>query len=165
MSKFWSGNSKAARLTPAIVERIREEYKIPGVTQGDLARKYGVSVIQIGRIVRWESWANMPPPSDLSPEEKERVLAKTLISQKETEINGPVPLSSLQPEEKKPAFEYKRRSKEATDEELKRLLAEEAEREAKERGPSAVAKMMGGEANNLLDELTGGKDGTDTSSK
>lgn len=58
--KFWSGNTKAAKLTPSIVLRMREEYG-KGATQGDLCRRYGVSITQVGRIVRNEVWQDVQP--------------------------------------------------------------------------------------------------------
>jgi len=56
-TKFSSRNHRAAKLTEALVEQMRARYAAGEVTQGDLAREYNVSVVQIGRIVRGESWA------------------------------------------------------------------------------------------------------------
>ncbi len=53
-------NKRAAKLTAQDVRDIRARYAEGSVTQGQLARDYGISAIQIGRIVRWESWADVP---------------------------------------------------------------------------------------------------------
>jgi hypothetical protein len=52
---FRSGNSRASKLTPMQVLDMREEYA-SGATQSALSRKYQMSIGQIGRIVRNESW-------------------------------------------------------------------------------------------------------------
>jgi uncharacterized protein YjcR len=52
---FSRGNRRGAKLSPGQVLELREAYAA-GETQGSLARKYGVSVGQVGRIVRGESW-------------------------------------------------------------------------------------------------------------
>ena len=59
MSKFNRGHSKAAKLTPEQVYALLQEYE-EGASQGSLSRKYGISVGQVGRICRGESWQNMP---------------------------------------------------------------------------------------------------------
>jgi D-alanyl-D-alanine carboxypeptidase len=63
-------NNHAAKLTRAEVREIREKYKDRTWTQGSLARSYGVSVVQIGRIVRGESWGDMleaaPAPPNMA---------------------------------------------------------------------------------------------------
>lgn len=55
MSKFNQHNTKSAKLTASQVLEIRVAYA-DGTTQGSLARKYNISIGQIGRIVRGESW-------------------------------------------------------------------------------------------------------------
>jgi hypothetical protein len=55
-----SGNSRAAKMTPMNILEIREKYAA-GRTQGSLAREFGISVGQIGRIVRNESWQQFTP--------------------------------------------------------------------------------------------------------
>jgi hypothetical protein len=52
---FRSGNSRASKIAPAQVLDLREKYA-QGRTQGSLAREYRLSVGQVGRIVRGESW-------------------------------------------------------------------------------------------------------------
>ncbi len=74
-------NTKAAKLNPTQVGEIRRFYEDEGLTQGELARRYGVSVGQIGRIVRGESWATQEqaryvPPLPSAEESLQRVLAQ-----------------------------------------------------------------------------------------
>lgn len=83
-SKFWSGNTRAAKLTAALVEQIRERYKEPGVTQGQLAREYRVTAAQIGRIIRGESWQNIPQPAP-TQEDIAGSLQRLLNAQKEVQ--------------------------------------------------------------------------------
>ena len=61
MAKFQQGNRRNAKLGIDAVHNIRSRYE-SGVTQGQLARDYGMSANQIGRIVRGESWADLPRP-------------------------------------------------------------------------------------------------------
>ncbi len=69
--KFLKGNkSQAKKLDAKMVRDIRELYGRSDATQGQLARDYGVSVITIGRIVRHESWQDIPdrdPPPSAQP--------------------------------------------------------------------------------------------------
>jgi hypothetical protein len=58
MPKFRRFNTRSARLTGEEVLQIREEYE-KGTTQGELCRKYQVSVNTIGRIVRGETWTQL----------------------------------------------------------------------------------------------------------
>ncbi len=55
--RFDRGNRRAAKLTPVKVEEMRLEYEL-GMTQRELGEKYDMSVGQVGRIVRGESWAD-----------------------------------------------------------------------------------------------------------
>lgn len=51
-----------ARVSPEpanLVRRIRDDYEHGGVTQGDLANRYGVSRATIGRALTFESWAHL----------------------------------------------------------------------------------------------------------
>lgn len=59
MSKSQRGNTRAAKLTNAQVMEVRQRYA-EGETQGALCRAFGMSVVQIGRIVRGESRRNLP---------------------------------------------------------------------------------------------------------
>lgn len=79
--KFEARNKKAQKLTPAQVREIRAAYK-EGATQGQLCRYFKVSVGQIGRIVRGESWpeieagaAQMNPAQLADAEERLRAQA------------------------------------------------------------------------------------------
>lgn len=60
MTQFGGHNQKAAKLSGGNVADMRALYKQGGVTQGELSRRYGVSVIQIGRILRGEVWQKVP---------------------------------------------------------------------------------------------------------
>jgi len=72
---FERKNSKAAKLTPEDVRAIRKYYA-EGATQGDLCRHFGVSVGQIGRIVRGESWSGKAADGMKTAAEAERSLAR-----------------------------------------------------------------------------------------
>ncbi len=79
MAVFNQGNVRAGKLTPTLVHDMRLEYAA-GATQGSLARKYGISIGQVGRIVRGECWQQYSNPAaesstpirQLSPEELSR---------------------------------------------------------------------------------------------
>lgn len=75
MSKFERNHTKAAKLTGEQVQQIRQRYD-DGESQSALCRSYGVSIGQIGRIVRRESWQGIGGPhrriGDMSPEEVEQ---------------------------------------------------------------------------------------------
>jgi len=60
MTSFQQNNRKASKLSVPEVMEIRELYRKGHTTQGQLSRRFGVSVIQIGRIVRGEVWQHMP---------------------------------------------------------------------------------------------------------
>lgn len=66
--KFWSRNTRSAKLTVGQVSEIRARYKSGLITQGRLANEYGISVVQIGRIVRNEVWQILPPEPPTSAE-------------------------------------------------------------------------------------------------
>lgn len=53
--KFGIGNRQAARLGAVDVERMRLWYE-QGMTQRALGERFGLSVVQVGRIVRGECW-------------------------------------------------------------------------------------------------------------
>jgi hypothetical protein len=59
---FISNNTRAGKITAQEVYDLREEYAA-GATQGSLARKYKLSVGQVGRIVRGESWQSYSNPN------------------------------------------------------------------------------------------------------
>ena len=58
---FGRNNIRRAVLTASKVAEIRQLYGKGAVTQGQLSRDYGVSVVQIGRIVRGEVWQGLGP--------------------------------------------------------------------------------------------------------
>lgn len=95
MPEFHKGNKRAVRkLTATQVYDIRLLYRRGDCTQGELARDFGVSVIQIGRITRGEVWQEIKlPPSDRDVEESMR---RMLQVQEETQG-----LSKLQEEGEK----------------------------------------------------------------
>jgi len=55
MGNFGMGNRKASKVTAVMVEEMRRAYE-QGVTQRELGERYRLSVGQVGRIVRRESW-------------------------------------------------------------------------------------------------------------
>jgi hypothetical protein len=59
---FGSKNTRAAKLDATKVHELRMKYH-NGATQGSLAREYGISVNQVGRIVRGESWQQYHNPA------------------------------------------------------------------------------------------------------
>ena len=64
MSKFNARNARAAKATPQMVMEIRRRYA-EMESQPSLARVFGLSVSQIGRIVRGEHWKQLPTvPTD-----------------------------------------------------------------------------------------------------
>lgn len=58
---FSMNNTRAGRLTPVQVLKIRELYDA-GMTQRELCWRYNVSIMTIGRIVRGESWKQYGGP-------------------------------------------------------------------------------------------------------
>jgi len=58
---FQTHNTRRAVLTASKVQEMRALYGKGHVTQGQLARDYGVSVVQVGRIVRGEVWQGLGP--------------------------------------------------------------------------------------------------------
>ena len=55
VGNFQKGNTRSSKLTPTQVHEIRQLYA-QGWSQGRLCRQYDISIGQIGRIVRGESW-------------------------------------------------------------------------------------------------------------
>lgn len=58
--KFQYRNSRAAKIGPAQVVEMRARYAAGRTTQGQLSREFGLSVVQVGRIVRNEVWQDLP---------------------------------------------------------------------------------------------------------
>ena len=77
-------NRKNAKLTQALVDRMRERYAAGEATQGDLAREHYMSVGQIGRVLRGESWPSGPRFGARS-EELDASLQRLLLVQKEVD--------------------------------------------------------------------------------
>lgn len=95
MTMFGRRNTKARKLTAYEVQQIRKAYEA-GETQGSLARAYGMSVGQIGRIVRGESWSGGPAPEGVSAAELEAAAQRLLLLQQSIKKPaGPVPASPL----------------------------------------------------------------------
>lgn len=55
LNSFGRGNRKASKVTAVQVEVMRQKYE-QGMTQRELALEYRLSIGQVGRIVRGESW-------------------------------------------------------------------------------------------------------------
>lgn len=84
--KFQNRNSKAAKLTAALVAQMRERYASSDCTQADLAREFGITVVHVGRILRGEVWqtAEMPAPGQL---QTKAMLERLQGVQKDVELN------------------------------------------------------------------------------
>lgn len=90
MSKFTKRNSKAAKINATIVQEIRDKYASGYYTQSSLSIEYQLSVVQIGRIVRGESWqgaATQLRPA--SRQELDEMAQRLLATQREVELSGP----------------------------------------------------------------------------
>ena len=90
--------AKRQKLTSVEVAEIRQHYG-GGATQGALARHYGVSVGQIGRIVSGESWQAASGERSLSPGEADSVLQRLLQVQQATD-------GGAAPKEERPLQEF-----------------------------------------------------------
>lgn len=77
MTKFQKRNTRSAKLDQEQVRMIRRRYG-QGESQGSLARELGLSIGQIGRIVRGEAWQSVKPePTDKEiAESAQRLLAQ-----------------------------------------------------------------------------------------
>lgn len=95
---FGRNNLRRSVLTASKVGEIRALYGKGHVTQGQLARDYGVSVVQIGRIVRGEVWQGLGP-QQVGARELEESAARMLALQAEVlgqaEEEAPAPPSGL----------------------------------------------------------------------
>lgn len=84
--KFHRNNRGASKLTAGDVRNIREMYGGGHYTQGQLSRDFGISVNQIGRIVRGESWQDIPEP--LSDEIAANALTRLIKTQEEVNLSN-----------------------------------------------------------------------------
>lgn len=80
-------NAGGRKLSEGMVGEIRRRYA-KGETQGALSRGYGVSVGQIGRIVRGESWQNpavlsQHRPPEMPQEDEQAMLDRLLALQQQ----------------------------------------------------------------------------------
>jgi len=78
--EFGHRNKKAAKLGLVEVRQIRQLYG-EGATQSALCRRFGVSIGQIGRIVRGESWQEEAGARLPSKEEADAILSRLLAVQ------------------------------------------------------------------------------------
>ena len=67
MGKFHRHNTRSAKLTPEQVIRIRHLYHVEGKSQGWLCHEFGMSIAQIGKIVRNECWTNIDTMQEADP--------------------------------------------------------------------------------------------------
>ena len=96
MSKLQPRNTRAAKLTDWQVREMYQEL-LDGATQGACARKWGISVIQVGRIARGEARAyatgalDNPVPNfnlEIKPGDAEASLARLQAMMKPQEPDG-----------------------------------------------------------------------------
>lgn len=80
MSAFTRHNSKASKLSGTEVLEIRRLYQLGTFSQGELSRQFQVSVVQIGRIVRGESWQQYQVPERLMSEGELKESAERMMA-------------------------------------------------------------------------------------
>ena len=99
--KFNARNSKASKLTPAIVMEMRERWASGAWTQGALSREYQLSVVQVGRIVRGESWqgVGMPLTQEDLQASQERFLAMIKADEGKEEVASPAAIDLFMAED------------------------------------------------------------------
>jgi len=85
---FQTKNKQAKKLTAGQVAEMRQHYA-DGVTQGALCKYYRVSVGQVGRIVRGESWAEGALDRGPSPEEIDAMGERHLAMQQARDAASP----------------------------------------------------------------------------
>lgn len=136
MSKFRRGNSRSAKLTALQVQEIRLRYAAGLLSQGSLSREFGVSIVQIGRIVRGEVWQHLPPvplPADKIQESAQRMLAL------QERVNNPTALEQ--------GIQDRLREQEEELGALSRLTEEIRERRKEERKADTLLNELKGEGN------------------
>lgn len=89
MSKFSSHNSRSAKLTAADVVDIRQRIA-DGETQSSICKDYPISIGQLGRIARNESWkiASSIPVKDIDIKESQQRLLAMMGRRDETASPG-----------------------------------------------------------------------------
>lgn len=87
-SKFTYRNNKAAKVTAPLVIEMRARWARGNVTQAQLCREYGLSVVQMGRILRGESWQNVAMPLG---EEDMAASAQRMLAVQAERDNAPPP--------------------------------------------------------------------------
>lgn len=85
---FQTKNKQAKKLTAGQVAEMRQHYA-QGATQGALCKYYKVSVGQVGRIVRGESWAEGALDRGPSPEEIDAMAERHLAQQQARDAASP----------------------------------------------------------------------------
>ena len=78
---FEMKENKTRKLTQAQVEEIRY-WAAQGATQSSLCRHFGMSVGQIGRIIRGESWKASVTAAGPTPAQRDATLARLLAAQR-----------------------------------------------------------------------------------
>lgn len=96
---FERNNRTAKKLTLSQVAEIRELYA-QGATQGQLCRRFGMSVGQIGRIVRGESWAADAQPVSMPRASDIEASAKRLL-QVQAQVNAAPEIAAMAEEVKR----------------------------------------------------------------
>ena len=79
-------SNKSAKLSVHDIQQLRYDYAAGKANQGQLARRYKISVIQVGRITRRECWQNI---SDfgLEPLDLEASARRLMAIQEETDAS------------------------------------------------------------------------------
>lgn len=78
-------NKRAKKLTAGDVAEMREHYA-QGATQGALSRHYGVTIGQVGRIVRGESWQEGAGTRMPTQEEQDETLRRLMLLQQQVDV-------------------------------------------------------------------------------
>jgi len=89
MTEFQQSNVKASKLGISEVQEIRRLYNAGMTTQGALSRKFSVSVIQIGRIVRGEVWQKIPSFSPKLSEGELKDSAERMYALQQARLESP----------------------------------------------------------------------------
>lgn len=93
--KFEARNTRSAKLTAGQVIDMRHKYAHLRYTQGRLAREYGLSVVQVGRILRGESWQGLP----IEPTSEEiAASARRVFESLDQPIKGPALVDKMMEE-------------------------------------------------------------------